>query len=66
MLIFGCFSAFYGQRSVSETWTNPSPWSIYRINEQFCVSWVVFYYRKTYEASANIDPTEVDNWLTLS
>ena len=27
-LIFGCFSAFHGQRSVAEAGTNPSPWSI--------------------------------------
>ena len=25
---FGHFSAFYGQCSVAEAWTNPSPWSI--------------------------------------
>ena len=27
-LIFGRFSAFYGQRSVRAVWTNISPWSI--------------------------------------
>ena len=27
-MIFGCFSAFHGQRSVAEAGTNPSPWSI--------------------------------------
>ena len=27
-MIFGLFSAFYGQRLVEEAWTNPSPWSI--------------------------------------
>ena len=27
-LIFGCFSTFYSQRSVTEAWTNTSPWCI--------------------------------------
>ena len=27
-LIFGCFSGFYGQCSVTVAWTNPRPWRI--------------------------------------
>ena len=35
-MIFGCFSAFYGQRSVVEPGPTPSPWSIsYHDNHKY-------------------------------